>query len=74
MIIKSEQISEVLNNIKDTINSNYSDDYFDKNTASLIKHTLYLVESLLRGNFKYDTFETDTLLNNIMDAIDNIDV
>lgn len=52
----------------------YADDYFDENTKSLIKNCKLLVELVKKGEFEWDTAQTDGLLWSIRKEINKVDI
>ena len=56
------------------LTKNYSKDYFDIATEKTIRLALQLIKSIEKGEFEYDTCETDRLLYDLRYAVNEIDI
>jgi hypothetical protein len=56
------------------LTKDYSKDYFDIATEKTIRIALQLIESIEKGEFEYDTCDTDRLLYALRYAVNEIDI
>ena len=52
----------------------YADGYFDIPTEKTIRLVLQLIKSIEKGEFVYDTSDTDRLLYDLRYAVNEIDI
>ena len=56
------------------LTKNYSKDYFDIATEKTIRLALQLIKTIEKGEFEYDTCDTDRLLYALRYAVNEIDI